>query len=98
MGPDEGPEERRLCNRPGPLCGERTGGDGVAVAAGCARAFLIRTQRPDGSWRMNSHPAGLRPRQQFGPIRYVGTAWATMGRVRPSPYGPLSLLDRSILP
>jgi hypothetical protein len=37
--------------------------NGVAVRR--ARAFLIRTQRPDGSWPMNSRPAeppGPRPR------------------------------------
>jgi hypothetical protein len=62
--------------------------EGVADAVRRARAFLIRTQRPDGSWLMNSRPAappGPDPARNLGPIRYVGTAWATMGLVRSSP-------------
>jgi hypothetical protein len=62
--------------------------EGVVVAVRRARAFLIRTQRPDGSWSMNSRPAeppGPGPARDLRPIRYVGTAWATMGLVRSSP-------------
>jgi hypothetical protein len=63
---------------------------GVDVAVRRAQAFLIKTQQPDGSWPMSSRPAeptGPGPASYLGPIKYVGTAWATIGLVRSCP-GP----------
>lgn len=68
-----------LSGRPGPA---------VAEAMRRAQSFLLRTQRPDGSWPMTSRPAEPPPpgpARDLRPIRYVGTAWATMGLVRSSP-------------
>jgi hypothetical protein len=53
-----------------------------------AQTFLVRTQRPDGSWPMTSRPAepkGPGPARNLRPISYIGTAWATLGLVRSSP-------------
>jgi hypothetical protein len=61
---------------------------GVAAAIRQAQAFLLKTQRPDGSWPMTSRPAepaGPGPAKSLGPIKYFGTAWATMGLIRSGP-------------
>ena len=53
-----------------------------------ASAFLSRTQQPDGSWQMSSRraePTGPGPAGDLRPIRYIGTAWATIGLVRSYP-------------
>ena len=68
------------------LSGQKAKGVDEAVRRG--RAFLVQTQQADGSWPMSSRPAepkGPGPASSLGPIRYVGTAWATIGLVRSSP-------------
>jgi hypothetical protein len=68
------------------LSGQR--GEGVGKAVRRAQAFLGKTQQPDGSWPMTSRaaePPGPGPAGNLGPIRYFGTAWATIGLVRSSP-------------
>jgi hypothetical protein len=60
-------------------------GPGVDAAVGRAQAFLVKHQQPDGCWPMASRPAepaGPGPASYLGPIKYVGTAWATIGLVR----------------
>jgi hypothetical protein len=62
--------------------------EGVEKAVRRARAFLRKTQQADGSWPMASRaaePSGPGPAGNLGPIRYFGTAWATIGLVRSSP-------------
>jgi hypothetical protein len=53
-----------------------------AVARG--RAFLIRTQRDDGSWPMTSRPTapGGKGSESLIPITGAGSAWAILGLVR----------------
>jgi hypothetical protein len=61
---------------------------GVDAAVGRAQAFLVKHQQPDGCWLMASRPAepsGPGPASSLGPIKYVGTAWATIGLVRSAP-------------
>jgi squalene-hopene/tetraprenyl-beta-curcumene cyclase len=49
-----------------------------------ARAFLIKTQRDDGSWPMTSRPVkpGGEGCKSLIPITGAGTAWAVLGLVR----------------
>lgn len=49
-----------------------------------ARAFLIRTQRDDGSWPMTSRPVkpGGEGSKSLIPITGAGGAWAVLGLVR----------------
>ena len=49
-----------------------------------ARAFLIRTQRADGSWPMMSRPVKLggEGSKSLIPITGAGSAWAVLGLVR----------------
>jgi hypothetical protein len=49
-----------------------------------ARAFLIKTQREDGSWQMTSRPTkpGGEGSKSLIPITGAGSAWAVMGLVR----------------
>ncbi|HXE54740.1 MAG TPA: prenyltransferase/squalene oxidase repeat-containing protein [Tepidisphaeraceae bacterium] len=56
--------------------------DEPAVARG--RAFLIRTQRDDGSWPMTSRPTapGDKGSESLIPIIGAGSAWAILGLVR----------------
>jgi hypothetical protein len=51
-----------------------------------AVAFLLATQKPDGSWPMKprAHP-GAKPANNTVPIAYFGSAWATMGLLRTTP-------------
>jgi acetyl esterase/lipase len=51
-----------------------------------AVAFLVTTQRADGSWPMTrrGHP-GVTPSDNVVPITYFGSAWATIGLVRSVP-------------
>src|SRR5262249_30805301 len=63
---------------------------GTAVNEAIRRAqdYLIKNQQSDGSWSMASRPAqpsGPGPARDLRPIKYVGTAWATMGLVRSGP-------------
>jgi squalene cyclase len=49
-----------------------------------AHAFLIKTQRSDGSWPMTSRPvkAGSKGSTSLIPITGAGSAWAVLGLVR----------------
>ncbi len=49
-------------------------------------AFLVATQKEDGSWPMTprSHP-GATPANNRVPITYFGSAWATLGLLRSLP-------------
>jgi len=49
-----------------------------------AHAFLIKTQRGDGSWPMTSRPVepGGEGSKSLIPITCAGSAWAVMGLVR----------------
>jgi hypothetical protein len=61
--------------------------EGVDTAVRRAQAFLRKTQQSDGSWPMASRaaePSGPGPARDLRPIRYFGTAWATIGLVRSS--------------
>jgi hypothetical protein len=51
-----------------------------------AAAYLVNTQRADGSWSMTSRPTqpGGNGANLLGPITFVGTAWATIGLARAS--------------
>ena len=60
----------------------------VERAISRATTFLLESQLPDGSWAMASRhaePTGPGPASDLRPIRYVGTAWATIGLVRTAP-------------
>jgi hypothetical protein len=60
------------------------------TAVGRAQAFLVQNQQPDGSWPMASRraePSGPGPAHDLRPIKYVGTAWATLGLVQTGPEG-----------
>jgi hypothetical protein len=56
-------------------------GDRAAMHRGVA--FLVKTQKEDGSWAMvgRAH-AGAAPSKNLAPITYFGTAWATLGLMR----------------
>jgi Squalene-hopene cyclase C-terminal domain len=49
-------------------------------------AFLVKTQKEDGSWPMTrrSHP-DVTPSNNLVPITYFGSAWATLGLLRSAP-------------
>jgi hypothetical protein len=49
-------------------------------------AFLVDTQKEDGSWPMagRAHP-GATPSKNLVPITYFGSAWATLGLLRSVP-------------
>jgi hypothetical protein len=49
-----------------------------------AQAFLIKTQRADGSWPMKSRPVkhGGEGSKSLIPIAGAGSAWAVLGLVR----------------
>ncbi len=49
-------------------------------------AFLVATQKADGSWPMTSraHP-GAKPASNPAPITHFGSAWATLGLMRSLP-------------
>jgi hypothetical protein len=68
------------------LSGQKS--EGVEKAVRRGQAFLSKTQQPDGSWPMTSRsaePTGPGPAGDLRPIRYFGTAWATIGLVRSTP-------------
>ena len=50
------------------------------------QAFLVRTQRTDGSWPMTSRPTkpGGPGSSSLVPITAAGTAWAVIGLARSS--------------
>ena len=58
--------------------------DRAAIRRGVA--FLVATQKEDGSWPMKSrsHP-GAEPMKNPVPITYFGSAWATLGLMRSVP-------------
>ena len=49
-----------------------------------AQGFLVKTQRPDGSWPMTSRPTkpGGAGSKSLVPITGAGSAWAVLGLVR----------------
>jgi hypothetical protein len=49
-------------------------------------AFLVSTQKDDGSWPMTAraHP-GAQPAKNTVPITYFGSAWGTLGLLRSAP-------------
>jgi hypothetical protein len=51
------------------------------------RAFLVKTQRDDGSWPMTSRPTkpGGEGSKSLIPITGAGSAWAVLGLVRSAP-------------
>jgi squalene-hopene/tetraprenyl-beta-curcumene cyclase len=53
-----------------------------------AVAFLVRSQKEDGSWPMvgRAHPGAV-PAKNLVPITYFGSAWAVLGLVRSGPAG-----------
>jgi hypothetical protein len=56
-----------------------------------ARAFLVKTQRGDGSWPMTSRPVkpGGQGSKSLIPITGAGTSWAVLGLVRSGGTGPI---------
>ena len=69
------------------LSGQKS--EGVEKAVRRGQVFLSKTQQPDGSWPMTSRraePSGPGPARDLGPIRYFGTAWATIGLVGSPPW------------
>ena len=64
------------------LAGQVLKPDDATIARG--RDFLVRTQRPDGSWPMTSRPAkpGDKGADYLVPITGAGSAWAVLGLVR----------------
>jgi squalene cyclase len=52
-----------------------------------ARAFLTKTQAPDGSWPMGSRPncPGKCPESKLEPITTTGTAWGALALARTEP-------------
>jgi hypothetical protein len=65
-----------------------TGPDDGAVNKG--QAFLVKTQREDGSWAMASRPMkpGGAGAKELEPITHMGTAWGALGLVRSLPKQP----------
>ncbi len=47
-----------------------------------ARAFLLGSQKPDGSWYVLTRQGGEYDRKNFRAASYQGTAWAVIGLVR----------------
>jgi squalene-hopene/tetraprenyl-beta-curcumene cyclase len=69
---------------------ERTSGAAAYTKGAADRAtkYLLESQLADGSWPMTSRraePTGPGPAKDLGPIKYVGTAWATIGLARTAP-------------
>ncbi len=49
-------------------------------------AFLVKSQKPDGSWPMTPRAhEGATPAKNIVPITYFGSAWATLGLMRSVP-------------
>ena len=63
-----------------PLAGMKRDDPVIALV----QAFLIRTQRDDGSWPMTSRPVkpGGEGSKSLIPITGAGGAWAVLGLVR----------------
>jgi hypothetical protein len=59
----------------------RTGVTPTDPAVGRGLEYLIRTQRPDGSWPMSSRVKA----KNLAPIIGAGTAWAVLALIRASP-------------
>lgn len=70
--------------RAGALCLGHAGlkSDDPAIARG--QAFLVKTQREDGSWPMTSRPVKYQGKESDGGIAITGagSAWAVLGLVR----------------
>jgi squalene-hopene/tetraprenyl-beta-curcumene cyclase len=63
---------------------------GAHAAVGRGQFFLVKNQRPDGSWPMASRraePSGPGPARDLRPITYFATAWATIGLARTGAQG-----------
>jgi hypothetical protein len=60
------------------------GAEGNAAAIARGQAFLIKTQRADGSWPMTSRPTapGGKGSTSLIPITGAGSAWAVLGLAR----------------
>jgi hypothetical protein len=58
--------------------------DGAQAAAARGRAFLVQSQRDDGSWPMTSRPAppSGKGADNLVPITGAASAWAVLGLVR----------------
>ena len=63
--------------------------DGGPKDATKARAFLLKTQKPDGSWPMTSRPPnsgkGKGGAGNLEPITVAGSAWAVLGLLQCTP-------------
>jgi squalene-hopene/tetraprenyl-beta-curcumene cyclase len=70
------------------LSSRQTSDSDTDIAFRRATKFLLESQLVDGSWPMTSRraePTGPGPAKDLGPIKYVGTAWATIGLARTAP-------------
>jgi hypothetical protein len=63
-------------------------GDDPAIRRG--QAFLVKSQKPDGSWAMTSRPSkpGDKGSKNLDPITFAGTGWGTVGLVASAPLRP----------
>src|SRR5262245_58252190 len=84
LEPGEGDGERRLGDRAGAVCPGARGNKSDEPVIGRATAYLIKTQRDDGSWPMTSRPVkpGGEGAKSLIPITGAGSAWAVLGLVR----------------
>ena len=88
LGADAAPGDRCLCDGAGPFALRELGVPSADAALQRGAAFLLRTQRGDGSWHVTSRAMKIEPYFESGfPyghdqwISQAATAWATMGLV-----------------